>query len=104
MTTEAHKPMSFEFTCDGPAWKGVPVVNGHQLLGVKSADVHLDARSFPEVTLTLDAGDLLKLGLGNAVIKLDEGTREALVSLGWTPPGDAAVTEPAPRRNEITEA
>jgi hypothetical protein len=83
-----RQPASFEFACDGPVWKGIPVVNGHQVMSVTSADVHLDARSVPEVTLRLWAADAVKLGLGGADVKLDDGTREALVSLGWTPPDD----------------
>ena len=81
-------PASFEFTSDGPAWKGTPVVNGHKLMSVMAADIHLDAQSFPEVTLKLFASDLVKLGLSAAQVKLDDGTREALISLGWTPPAE----------------
>lgn len=94
MTTEAHapavkrEPMSFEFTCDGPAWKGVPVVNGHRILGASAIDVHLDASSLPEVTLRLSAADGVKLGFAPAMFALDEGTVQALISLGWTPPSD----------------
>ena len=82
---------SFEFTCDGAASKGVPVVNGHKILSASQIDVHLDAESLPEVTLRLSASDAVKLGFAASVVKLDDGTCEALVSLGWTPPpGPAA--------------
>jgi len=87
MTTE-REPASFEFVTDGPVYKGTPVVNGHKLMTVMAADIHLDGNSFPEVTLRLHVGDLLKLGLGAAQVKVDSGTRDALISLGWTPPPD----------------
>jgi hypothetical protein len=96
-------PGTFELTCDGPGWKALPVVNGH-VCPMVSVDVHVDAESFPRVTLRLIAAEMLKLGFSPAEIEVDGETRAALVSLGWTPPDDAAVTEPAPRRNEITEA
>lgn len=86
MAEVEHDPASFEFVTDGPVWKGIPVVNGHKLMSVMSADIHLDGESLPEVTLRLFASDLVKLGLGAAEVRMDEGTREALVSLGWTPP------------------
>ena len=79
---------TFEVDCDGPGYMATVTVNGHQLLSVMSADLHLDAERFPEVTLRLTAHDLVRLGLGAADVKLDDGTREALVSLGWTPPDD----------------
>lgn len=81
-----REPVTFEFVTDGPACKGMPVVNGRNVMGATSVDVHLDANSFPVVTLSLWVTDLVKLGLGAAEVKLDEGTREALISLGWTPP------------------
>ena len=81
-----REPVTFEFTCDGPAWKGVPVVNGHRILSASAIDVHLDASGLPEVTLRLAAADGVKLGFGPAVFKLDDDTRQALISLGWTPP------------------
>lgn len=96
MAEVEHDPASFEFVTDGPIWKGIPVVNGHKLMSVMSADVHLDGESLPEVTLRLFAGDLLKLGLGAAEVRMDEGTREALVSLGWTPPGEPALVASYP--------
>ena len=86
MADAARVPASFEFACDGPVWKGIPVVNGHRLLHVTSADVHLDASSVPVVTLKLWASDAVKLGFTGADVMLDGETREALVSLGWTPP------------------
>lgn len=77
---------SFEF--DGrPPWKGTPVVNGHPVRTAQSIDVHMDPESVPVVTMRLLVADVLKLDLDDtAVIALDDGTRAALVSLGWTPP------------------
>lgn len=83
--------LSFEF--DGrPPRMGTPVVNGHQVMAVQSFDVHVDCESVPVVTLNLPAFDALKLILeGEALlIRAGDRTREALISLGWTPPpGDA---------------
>ena len=110
MTTEAagvaqaeRELASFEFVTDGPVWRGIPVVNGREILSCERIDVELDASGLPKVTLRLNVRDGLKLGLATAAVLLDDGTRDALVSLGWTPPDDTAITEPAPQRNEITE-
>lgn len=78
---------TFELTCDGPGWKALPVVNGH-VVAVASADVHVDAESFPEVTLRFPAADAVRLGFSPAVIGVDGESRAALVSLGWTPPAE----------------
>jgi hypothetical protein len=78
---------TFELTCDGPGWKALPVVNGH-VCPAASADVHVDPEHFPEVTLRLVAAGLLKLGFDPAVVKVDDESREALISLGWTPPAE----------------
>lgn len=77
---------TFEFDCDGPIWRGVPVVNGHRILTTTDIDVHIDAKSIPVVTLRLVAADMLKLALGGAAVQFDDETREALLSLGWTAP------------------
>lgn len=77
----------FELTCDGPGWKAVPVVNGN-VCPVASVDVHVDPEHFPEVTLRLVAADLLKLGFEPAMIKVDDDSRAALLSIGWTPPDE----------------
>jgi hypothetical protein len=98
-----RQPVSFEFTTDGPAWKGIPVVNGRELFGVERIDVELDARNLPKVTMRLSVASGLKISAATAVACLDDGTVDALVSLGWTPPGDAVVTKPG-QRAEITEA
>jgi hypothetical protein len=78
---------AFELTCDGPGWKALPVVNGH-VCPMVSADIHVDAEHFPEVTLRLIAAELLKMGLSPAAVKVDDETRAALISLGWAPPAD----------------
>jgi hypothetical protein len=83
-----REPLSFEFSCDGPVWKGVPVVGGHKILSASRIDVSLDASGFPQVTMRLNVADSLKLGLSTAAVLLDDGTCDALVALGWTPPAD----------------
>jgi hypothetical protein len=79
--------MTFEF--DGaPPYRGVPVVNGHKVHSVSSFDVHMAWNDLPEVRLTLLPVDALKIVLGNgpALVGVSDETREALISLGWTPP------------------
>lgn len=96
MTTEAadaakteRQPASFGYECKGPAYNGVPVVNGHRILNASRIDVHLDAKvPFPEVVMRLFIADAATLGFDPATIRMDDETRAALVSLGWTPPDD----------------
>lgn len=85
MTTE-RQPVSFEFTTDGPVWRGIPVVNGRELLGVERMDVELDARGLPKVTMRLSVASGFKVSAATAQACLDDGTRDALIALGWTPP------------------
>lgn len=78
------------FTFDG-AWPftGTPAVNGYQLAAVSSWDVHAAADGIPVVTLTLVGPGALRLLLasGAARVQVSDETREALISLGWAPPG-----------------
>lgn len=84
-------PATFEFTAtEGKAWSGVPVVNGHRILCARRITVAADATAVPVVTLELLPADGLRLMLGDARVEVHDRTREALISLGWTPP------EPAP--------
>lgn len=93
---------TFEFATDGPGWKGAAVVNGHTVLNVTSFDAHVDAESFPAVTVHLLPADGLKFAFrDSALIRFGDETREALVSLGWTPPAGGRVVrvrERSPRR------
>jgi hypothetical protein len=79
----------FEF--DG-AWPftGTPTVSGHALTTVSSFTVRADPDGIPVVTLTLVGAGALKLvfGSGGARVDVSDETREALLSLGWTPPGN----------------
>jgi hypothetical protein len=68
----------------------VPVINGHEIFTTQSIDVHLDPSALPVVTVALLAADALNLVLGDARIVTADETREALVSLGWTPPAGEA--------------
>ena len=76
------------FEADG-SWpfSGTIKVNGHSLASVSSWSVSAASDGVPVVTLGLvDQGALsLLLGPGARVVVTD-ATREALVSLGWTPP------------------
>ena len=86
MAETGRKPVTFEFECDSRPWYGTPVVNGRKM-AVSSFDVHLDCESVPVVTLSLAAADGLRLMLGGgALVRVGDETREALISLGWTPP------------------
>jgi len=77
---------TFEFS--GSPWRsGMPVVNGRPLGAVKSVDVRIRPDEIPVVTLGLDALDVrLALG-GDVAVGVTDETREALISLGWAPPG-----------------
>ena len=84
---DTQDPPVFEF--DG-AWPftGTPTVNGHRLTTVSSWDVHAGNDGIPVVTLTLVGAGALRLILGSdaARAEVSDETREALISLGWTPP------------------
>lgn len=75
------------FKFDG-AWPflGTPEVNGHPLTTVTSFDVHVSADNIPVIHLTLVGPGALELILSAARVQVSDETREALQSLGWTPP------------------
>ena len=77
------------FTFEG-AWPftGTPAVNGHPIATVSSWDIRAAADGIPVVTLTLVGAGALKLvcGASAARVEVSDETREALISLGWTPP------------------
>jgi len=77
--------MTFEFE-GTPPHTGVPLVNGHRVCSAEAIDVHIGALDVPRVTLRLLAADSLKLRLDSAAVEVAGETREALISLGWTPP------------------
>ena len=84
----ADQPPVFEFDGSWP-FTSTPAVNGHKITTVSSWDVHAAADGIPVVTLTLVGAGALRLILGSdaARAEVSDETREALVSLGWTPPG-----------------
>ena len=77
----------FEFDGSWP-FTGTPAVNGHRLTTVSAFTVTAAPDGIPVVTLTLVGPGALKLILQNeaARAEVSDETREALVSLGWTPP------------------
>lgn len=85
---DEQAPAVFEF--DG-AWPftGTIVVNGCRLTTVSSWHVQAAPDGIPVVTLTLVGAGALKLILSSdaARAQVSDETREALISLGWTPPG-----------------
>lgn len=80
--------LTFEF--QGKGWTGTPVVNGYPVYSAEVIDVHISAEEVPTVTLRLIAPDGLRLALSRAEVCVADETREALVSLGWTPPEEGA--------------
>lgn len=80
-------PPAFEFDGVWP-FTGTPTVNGHPLATVTAWDVHAEDGAIPVVTLTLAGPDVLRLILGGhaARVAVSDETRQALESLGWTPP------------------
>jgi hypothetical protein len=84
---DAEAPPVFE--ADGPwPFAGSTVkVNGHSLASVSSWSVTAASDGVPVVSLGLVDAGALKLLLGpGAKVMVTDATREALVSLGWTPP------------------
>lgn len=83
---DAEAPPVFEVDGQWPFVAAVKV-NGHPLASVSSWSVTAASDGVPVVSLGLvDQGALnLLLGPGTRV-QVTDATREALVSLGWTPP------------------
>jgi hypothetical protein len=77
---------AFGFTGSWP-FNGDVSVGGHPIGTVTSWTVTAPADGLPAVTLTLLAPTALALALAQADVTVDDRTRDALVSLGWTPPG-----------------
>ena len=83
---DAEAPPVFEADGSWP-FTGTVKVNGHPLASVSSWLVTAAADGVPVVTLTLVDQGALKLLLGpGARVQVTDATREALLSLGWTPP------------------
>ncbi len=77
---------AFGFSGSWP-FAGEVAVGGHPIGTVTSWTVSAPADGLPAVTLTLLAPTALALALAQADVTVDDRTRDALVSLGWTPPG-----------------
>lgn len=78
---------AIEFDGAWPFNGGVKIA-GHEIASVTAWEITAPADGLPVVTLTLVNGDALRLLLdrGAARVELADETREALISLGWTPP------------------
>lgn len=77
----------------------VLTVAGVEVTSAMSAHVTVRAGQFPTVDLELVAG-YVGVELGAAAVRVDDATRDVLVAIGWTPPGDdpaPAGSSPAPR-------
>jgi hypothetical protein len=81
-----EQPPVFGFSGAWP-FTGTPNVNGHPLAAVTAFAVTAAPDGTPAVTLTLTGPDALRLLLGPGTrVQVADETREALISLGWTPP------------------
>lgn len=80
-------PPVFAFDGGWP-FTGTPSVNGCTLGSVTAWTVTAAPDGIPVVTLTLVGPGALKLILGSdaARVQVSDETREALISLGWSPP------------------
>lgn len=70
----------------GDVGRQVLTVNGHEL-PCTAVTIHAGARSIPEVDVDLPATDGIVVSL-DARVNLSGETREALISMGWTPPAE----------------
>ena len=84
------RPLPVKITTDGLG-VGAVHVDGHDISGLVSS-VRIDAAAdgISEVTVDLVAAFGLEVDLGRAVVEIDAGTRDFLIRLGWTPPGEPA--------------
>jgi hypothetical protein len=82
---DAEVPPVLEVDGQWP-FTGTVKVNGHPLASVSSWSVTAASDGVPVVTLGLVDRGALKLLLGAASVAVTDETREALTSLGWTPP------------------
>jgi hypothetical protein len=87
MAATDEQPPVFAYEGGWP-FTGTPEVGGHKLTTVTSWGVHAAPDGVPVVTLHLVGPGALKLILADSAARVAVGdeTREALVSLGWTPP------------------
>lgn len=68
-------------------FSGTVKVNGHPLASVSSWSASAPSDGVPVITLGLVDKGALRLLLGpGATVQVSDATREALISLGWTPP------------------
>jgi hypothetical protein len=76
------------FAVDGQwPFTGTVKVNGHPLASVSSWSVTAASDGVPVVSLGLVDQGALRLLLGpGARVQVSDATRDALMSLGWTPP------------------
>lgn len=82
---DAEVPPVLEVDGQWP-FTGTVKVNGHPLASVSSWSVTAASDGVPVVTLGLVDQGALRLLLAAAAVGVTDGTREALISLGWTPP------------------
>jgi len=83
---DAEAPPVFETDGQWP-FSGTVKVNGHPLASVSSWSVTAASDGVPVVSLGLVDQGALRLLLGpGARVQVSDATRDALISLGWTPP------------------
>jgi hypothetical protein len=81
-----EQPAAFGFTGSWP-FDGEVTAGGYPLGTVTSWSVDAPADGLPVVRLVLLAPGALALALASAEVAVDDRTRDALISLGWSPPG-----------------
>lgn len=76
---------AFTFEQDGHV--GRVSIDGHDISkAVRSLTFNGDAGMHPRVTLDLDIHDVTTVSSQNTELLIPDGTAEALIALGWTPP------------------
>lgn len=83
---DEQAPAVFEVDGQWP-FTGTVKINGHPIASASSWEVRAASDGVPVITVGLVDQGALKLLLGpGARVQVSDATREALVSLGWTPP------------------
>lgn len=66
-------------------------VDGHDIsTAVRGVDVRLRAGELPIVDLDLVVHEVQRLEMAEAEVVIDSDVRDALITLGWTPPKETA--------------
>lgn len=76
-------------TPDWPPGAGHVELDGHDITdAIRGTAITMDAAGPPLVTLRLNVVELDGIDSKDAQVFITDDTREALIKLGWTPPGE----------------